>query len=219
MKEYQRKLEKTNIISNEEMSKVSVLEAKIATLEKALESALKDEQKYGILLQPSIRLHRQWFREMVKLQGIYVLYRAPLKDKHYTTYAEIDSNFAPPLLIGCLFEQHPDQITTKKLGWVSELQENASIIHVDYDLPHLQQGSIFIIPSGLDDGKARIFRVVKLTNSMVYPASIACEIVPEYIDNFNEATDYAYNPQDEIILYDEEVGPTVMIDDYDLENM
>jgi predicted exporter len=44
LKEYQRKLEKTSISSDEESSKVSVLKAKIATLEKALESALnKDE--------------------------------------------------------------------------------------------------------------------------------------------------------------------------------
>ena len=42
MKEYQRKLEKTSINSTEESSKVAVLEAKIATLEKALQSALEN---------------------------------------------------------------------------------------------------------------------------------------------------------------------------------
>ena len=40
MKEYKRKLEKTSISSDEDSSKVEVLEAKIATLEKALQSAL-----------------------------------------------------------------------------------------------------------------------------------------------------------------------------------
>lgn len=43
LKEYQRKLEKTSINSTEESSKVTVLEAKIATLEKALQSALDKE--------------------------------------------------------------------------------------------------------------------------------------------------------------------------------
>ena len=43
LKEYQRKLEKTNIESDEESSKVAVLEAKIETLEKALETTLKDK--------------------------------------------------------------------------------------------------------------------------------------------------------------------------------
>lgn len=44
LKEYKKKLEKTSINSTEESSKVAVLEAKIATLEKALQSAL-DEKK------------------------------------------------------------------------------------------------------------------------------------------------------------------------------
>jgi hypothetical protein len=68
----------------------------------------------------------------------------------------------------------------------------SSIIHVDYDLPGLQQGAMFVIPSGLDDGKGRLFRVVRLTNSIVYPASIACELVPEYQDNFIPETNYDY---------------------------
>lgn len=41
LKEYQRKLEKTSVQSSEDTSKVAVLEAKIKTLEKALQSALE----------------------------------------------------------------------------------------------------------------------------------------------------------------------------------
>lgn len=44
LKEYQRKLEKTSVQSSEDSSKVEVLEAKIKTLEKALESALKKSE-------------------------------------------------------------------------------------------------------------------------------------------------------------------------------
>lgn len=40
LKEYQRKLEKTSVQTDEESSKVSVLEEKIKTLEKALQAAL-----------------------------------------------------------------------------------------------------------------------------------------------------------------------------------
>lgn len=163
-----------------------------------------DSQKYGLLLQPSIRLHRQWFKEMVKLHGIYVLYRFPLQDKHYTTYAEIDSNFAPPIMIGCLFEQHPQQSTTKKLGWVSELQQDASIIHVDYDLPNLQVGSLFIVPSGLDDGVGRLFKVTRMSNIMVYPSSITCEIVPEYEDTIEQSTINDFTDMSFNVLQDEE---------------
>lgn len=165
---------------------------------------MEDYKKYGTLLQPSIKLHRQWFREAVKLLGIRVLYRAPLPNKHYTTYAEIDSNYAQPILIGCLFEDHPNQKTLKKLGWVSELQENASLIHVDYDLPNLQQGALFIVPSGIDNAKGRLFRLVNMQNSIIYPSSVVCEIVPEYEDTYNKITEEDFTASSMNLLNDEE---------------
>jgi hypothetical protein len=81
-----------------------------------------------------------------------------------------------------IFQDHPDQKTLKKMGWVTELQEGSSIIHVPYDLEKLEVGALFEIPSGLDNAKPRLFRVISMQNIMVYPASIACEIAPEYID-------------------------------------
>lgn len=143
------------------------------------------ENKYGLLLNDDIKLHRQWFIEMTNLLGINVIYRAPKPDKHYTTYTEIDANYECPKLVGCIFEEHPEQETLKKLGWMSELQEGASIIHVPYDLEHIQRGALFIVPSGIDKAQGRLFRVSKIANIMVYPASISCEIVPEYENTFS----------------------------------
>jgi len=162
-----------------------------------------EEQKYGILLNSNIKLYRQWFREACKLLGIWVLYRAPKPDKHYTTYAEVESNYEEPLLIGCMFHEHPDQRTLKKIGWISELQENASLIDVDYDLPGLQKDALFIVPSGLDDGKGRLFRVVSLVNSIVYPSAITCEIVPEYENTFQPETAFEYTQSDFNLLNEE----------------
>lgn len=171
-----------------------------------------EHQKYGTLLTPDIRIHRQYFREMVKLLGIRVLFRAPRPGKKYTTYAEMDANYFPPMLVGCIFDEHPSQQTLRKMGWISELDENSSFIHVDYDLKGLQQGALFIVPSGLDDGNARLFRVVKMATSMVYPASIVCEIVPEYIDNFEDYTgghdvDALIESEDLNVFEDEEIAP------------
>lgn len=149
------------------------------------------KNKYGELLSPDIKLHRQYFSEMVRLLGINVIYRSVKPGCKFTTYGELDTNFNAPMLEGCIFNEHPDQQTLKKLGWVSELQQGASIIHVRYDLPDLQVGSLFIIPSGLDGGKGRLFRVVKMSNIMVYPASISCEIVPEYENTYvNSLNDF-----------------------------
>lgn len=146
-----------------------------------------DDKQFGVLLTPDIKIHRNYFKQMVKLIGIQVIYKSPKSDKDYTRYNEIKSNYTEGQLEGCIFDEHPTQQTLKKIGWVSELQENSSIISVRYDLENLQQGSLFIIPSGLDDGKGRVFRVVKMSTIMLYPASITCEIVPEYEDTFNTA--------------------------------
>ena len=124
---------------------------------------------------------------MCRLIGINVTYRAPKKDKFYTTYSEVKSNYQEPIVIGCIFDEHPTQQTLKKMGWVSELQEGSSIIHVPYDLPDIQQGALFSVPGGLDGAKDRLFRVVKISNIMVYPASMACEIVPEYENTYQES--------------------------------
>ena len=77
---------------------------------------MNENSKYGVLLNSNTKLHRQWFREACRLLGIWVLYRAPKPDKQYTTYAEIESNYEEPILVGCMFHDHPDQQTLKKLG-------------------------------------------------------------------------------------------------------
>ena len=160
--------------------------------------------KYGLLLNENVKLHRSYFNEMVKLLGIQVIYRATLPNKHYTTYAEIESNYDQPMLVGCIFDEHPTQQTLKKMGWVAELQQNSSIIHVPYDLPNLQQGCLFIVPSGIDNAKGRLFRVVSMSNSIVYPASVSCEIVPEYEDTFIPETNYDYTHSSDNLISEEQ---------------
>ena len=145
------------------------------------------DSNYGLLLnQKDILLQRKYFEECVKMLGVKVIHRAPRPDKHYTLYAEIESNYFEPVAIGCIFEEHPNQRTMKKLGWNSELGESASIISVPYDLEGLQQGSLFIIPSAFDKTKGRLFRVVEITGIMIYPASLTCKLVPEFENTFTK---------------------------------
>ena len=141
---------------------------------------LKDQDKYGTLLSPDIKIYRKYFEEMVSLIGIKVVYFAPRPGKHYTLQTEIKTNFQDPEVVGVIFDEYPSQKSMKKMGWVSELQEGSSLISVPYDLHDIQVGALFAIPSGLDHTSGRLFRVTQLTNTMVYPASITCEIVPEY---------------------------------------
>lgn len=163
-----------------------------------------NSEKYGLLIhETDIKLHRRYFLEMCKLYGIKVLYYAPRKDKHWTTYAEIESNYYEPILIDCIFNEHPNNFTMKKLGWDSELQESSSIISVPYDLNGIQIGALFAVPSSLDNTKARLFRVSRMYNSMIYPASITCELVPEYINTYSSSEkDYTHSSMN--LLNDEE---------------
>lgn len=165
---------------------------------------MMDKQNTGILLnKEDIQIHRQYFKEMVELIGINVIYRTPLKGTKYNSYGEFDNYFSEPVLVGCIFEEHPNQWTMKKLGWVSELQDNFSIIHVPYDLTNLQAGCIFIIPSGVDNAKGRVFRVTRMSTTMVYPASISCELVPEYENISQKSETHDFTTTDFNLLKEE----------------
>lgn len=143
---------------------------------------------YGMLLNRDIKLHRMYFKQMVKLLGINCKYYAPLDGKTYNLQGDLEAHYEKPITVGCIFQDHPDQKTLKKMGWVAELQEGSSVIHVPYDLEGLQAGALFEVPSGIDTAKPRLFRVISMQNIMVYPASIACEIAPEYKDTDEKTT-------------------------------
>lgn len=160
---------------------------------------------FGILISPDIKLHRMWFKQCVTLHGINCKYRAPLNNKDYDKYADLQTGYKPEITVGCLFEEHPDQKSLRKAGWVAELQEGSSIIHVPYDLPDLQVGALFEVPSGLDTGKGRMFRVISMSNIMIYPASIACEIALEYINvDEQHLVTSAHEKEDMPLLIDRE---------------
>lgn len=160
---------------------------------------------YGLLINKDIKLYRTWFKQMTALHGINCKYRAPLKNKEYDINGDLQTGYKPEIIVGCIFEEHPDQKSLKKAGWVAELQESSSIIHVPYDLPDLQVGALFEVPSGLDTGKGRVFRVISMSNIMIYPASIACEIALEYesVDEQHLITT-AHEKEDMPLLIDNE---------------
>ena len=160
---------------------------------------------YGLLMGKDIKLFRKWFKEMTKLRGINCIYKAPKPGtKNYDRHGDLDADYERPIVVGVIFENHPDQKTLKKMGWVSELQESSSMIHVPYDLQGLQRGALFIVPSGLDNAEGRLFRVINMQNIMMYPASIACEIAPEYIDNDTQTSIQDFTERNFTVLLDHE---------------
>jgi len=165
-----------------------------------------EKQDTGFLLNPTnIKLHRLYFKQMCDTIGIRVLHRAPRPDKHYDGYGELSSYYFEPVPVGCIFDEHPTIWTMRKMGWNSELQEERSIIHVPYDLEGLQVGSLFIVPSGIDNTQGRLFRVIRMSTISVYPASVSCEIGPIWESDF-EKSQLSHVDNDFSLLVDEEDG-------------
>jgi len=71
---------------------------------------------YGVLLNKDIKLHRLYFKQMVKLIGINCIYKAPLPNKTFDKHGDLDADYAPGKVVGCIFQEHPDQKTLKKMG-------------------------------------------------------------------------------------------------------
>lgn len=139
---------------------------------------------FGLLVsEHDIKLHRKWFKQMTKLHGINCTYRALKKSSEWDSHGELEGKYFPPVKVGCILQDHPDQKTMKKMGWIAELQEGSLVLHVPYDLENLQAGCLFDLPAAVDGGKPRTFRVISMSTIMVYPASIACEIALEYEDS------------------------------------
>ena len=72
---------------------------------------------YGLLIGKDIKLHRTWFKQMTALHGINCKYRAPLQNKEYDVHADLQTGYKPEIIVGCLFEEHPNQKSLKKAGW------------------------------------------------------------------------------------------------------
>lgn len=159
---------------------------------------------YGVLNnQNDLSLYRGYFEEMVSFIGVKCIYKAVKKNKHYSDRGDLKSNYEEGVITGCIFTEHPDVKTLKKLGWVTELSESSSLIHVPFDLRDLQVGALFIIPDTLNPKQGRVFRVTKMSATMIYPASITCEIIPEWRNTF-ESSQLMYKNTDFNLLNTED---------------
>ena len=160
----------------------------------------------GLLLnKKNIELNRFYFAQTVKLIGINVLYRAPRKDqKQYDLHGELDALYTEPIVVGCIYNEHTDQKTMKKLGWNAEREESTPVIHVPYDTPDLQAGCLFEIPSALDNTKARVFKVLDLSVVPVYPASVACKLGPMMQNELEKSQVVDFNKTDFNLLNEDE---------------
>ena len=148
-----------------------------------------NNQDTGLLLnEQNIKLSRKFFIEFLRLQGLNVLYRAPIPtSKEYNMYGELDTNYKQPIKVRCIYDEHPTQKTMRKIGWNTELADTSVVIHVPYDMD-VETGGLFIIPSGLDRSEGRVFKVLRMSNIAIYPPSIVCELGPMLLNTTERST-------------------------------
>lgn len=137
---------------------------------------------YGLLISPDIKLHRAYFKEMTRLHGIKTMYKYPIDGTQLDVRGDVVNKYSSENEVWCILQEYPDQKTLKKMGWAAEFNDGNCIMHVPYDLEHLQVGCLFTLPSAIEGAPARQFRVVQLSSIMIYPASFAVEVGVEYIN-------------------------------------
>lgn len=165
-----------------------------------------DNRDTGLLLnKEDLTIFREYFEEMVDLLGIFTLYRSIRKEsKQYTLRGELDAVYNPPIRVGCIFQEYTDQKTMRKLGWNVERDSTTPVIHVPYDTPDLESGCIFIIPSHLDGAQGRVFKVLDMHTSTIYPASIACTLGPVLKTDFERSQVQDFKQNNFNLLKEEE---------------
>lgn len=74
--------------------------------------------QYGLLNNSEdIKIHRHYFNELVSLLGVQCIFKAPrVESKHYSERGELKSVYEKGMVTGCIFQDHPDAKTLKKLG-------------------------------------------------------------------------------------------------------
>lgn len=148
-----------------------------------------DRKDVGLLFdERALKIQRYYFKSMARLLGLNVLFRSPRNSsKTYNGYGELESFYNEPIQISGILDEHPQQKTMKMLGWNAELLDNTLIIHLPYDTPGLQVGSLVILPSGLDNAPPRVFKILRMSNIAIYPTSVACELGPVLEDTSPKA--------------------------------
>lgn len=159
---------------------------------------------YGILINSDALLHRQWFEEMVRLHGEGALYEYPINGKYNQNGEFVCDNYSPPTQVGVIYEQRPKLKTTKLLHWNSQLQDEASLVHIPYNTENLMLNGRVIMPSPYDASKGDVFRIVEMSAvSAIYPDAISCAIVPVWADKFDKSQ-FDYTNSTLNLLFEEE---------------
>ena len=130
------------------------------------------------LVKKDALMFRRYFREMLRRYGIDCSYFEPVEGTvKYNVNGELSAEYKNPIGAQIIFDQVPKVSTLKKLGWNTASDDSQPIIHVDFDLPGIQIGSLFSIEDPLRPGRGNLFRVTKMSVGIIYPMCVTAQVV------------------------------------------
>lgn len=133
----------------------------------------------SLIVPEEIDYLRQQFNFTVKQVGVLFQYRYPLNNKIDYFNQPAPDGYSERMPIYGIFEGEPKLKTYRNLGWVVEKNDNLPfLIHVPFDVPHIQRGCLFEIDGQITAIKSRLFQVTELSTGLVCPDHIICQIVP-----------------------------------------
>lgn len=96
-----------------------------------------------------------------------------------------------PIRMDIIFNENPSVDTLRKMGWVSEINNQRPIIaQLPFDAPNLSRYSRIIIPPFVEiRSRCRVFQVTAMQTLLEYPDCWTVSLVPVF-DSYKEDNDY-----------------------------
>lgn len=151
------------------------------------------------LIQSDAKIFKKYANECLDALGIPSLFYQIKPGKEYSAQGELGGCYYDPIRTKVIFDQAPNVRTLKKLGWVTETDTQQPLVHCKFDLPGIENGCLFSIKDPLAKSSGRLFRITKMTTSVLYPAMLTCQIVA-VMGTDPEETVKPYTGNDSIFL-------------------
>ena len=133
----------------------------------------------GLISEQEVVYLRKQFDETVKQLGVPFVYQYPLGNNLDDFAQPAPDGYSQEIEVYGIFDGEPKLKTYRNLGWVVEKSDSLPfLLHISFNTPRIQKGSLFKTSGQFTGIEARVFQVTELTTGLVCPDHIVCQIVP-----------------------------------------
>lgn len=134
----------------------------------------------GSLYRNDINKYKKYFNEAAKLLGVDVSYKYLIKRNTEKQSGEsVYSEYSQPIIQSVVVEQGlPKVDSLKQLGWFTDINMEQLLVDFSISTPNLQEGCRFSFISNENEEQNKEYIIIKMSNSLLYPACIKCLCQP-----------------------------------------